>query len=218
MQSDSLLDNTELAPAPAGPAAAAPGTEESDNAIVIPEHTDNWDEYFLWIATVVAIKSKDPRCRVGAVITSPDNVVLSTGFNGLARGVYDNEQILGDADEKLKVICHAEQNAILNAARIGVALQGASIFVTKFPCLACCNAIIQAGINRIYTHDSSFWNDDPFDKDHSRKKSILRQAKVKVDAPYHPEYRPHEQIDPGKRKGPARAKTTADPAKSRSRP
>jgi dCMP deaminase len=138
------------------------------------------------------------------VIASRNNVVLSTGFNGLARGVHDDEHILGNADEKLKVICHAEQNAIMNAARIGVALEGASIFVTKFPCLTCCNAIIQAGITRIYTHDERFWNDDPFDKDHSRKKSILRQARVKVDAPYHPEYAPHEQINPQKKKGPMR--------------
>jgi dCMP deaminase len=114
---------------------------------VFPEHVDSWDEYFLWIAEAVAIKSKDPRCSVGAVIVSSDNIVLSTGFNGLARRIYDDEKLLADAEEKLKVICHAEANAIYNAARMGVALEGASIFVTKFPCLACCNAIIQAGIS-----------------------------------------------------------------------
>jgi dCMP deaminase len=127
----------------------APRPEEQTSGITIPEHVDTRDEYFLCIARAASIKSKDPRCPVGAVIASPDNVVLSTGFNGLARGVYDDEHTLADADEKLKVICHAEQNAILNAARIGVALEGASIFVTKFPCLTCCNAIIQAGITRI---------------------------------------------------------------------
>ena len=182
----------------------APKPEAQTSGITIPEHVDTWDEYFLWMAAAASIKSKDPRCRVGAVIASRNNVVLSTGFNGLARGVHDDEHILGNADEKLKVICHAEQNAIMNAARIGVALEGASIFVTKFPCLTCCNAIIQAGITRIYTHDERFWNDDPFDKDHSRKTSILRQARVKVDAPYHPEYAPHEQINPQKKKGPMR--------------
>jgi dCMP deaminase len=159
-----------------------------------PEHVEDWDEYFLWMAEAVAIKSKDPRCRVGAVIVSEENIVLSTGFNGLARRIYDDERLLADAEEKLKVICHAEVNAILNAARIGVALASASIFVNKFPCLACCNAIIQAGITRIYTHDSRFWDDDPLDSDHSRKITFLKQAGISVDAPFHRQFVPSEPI------------------------
>src|SRR5947209_9505633 len=173
----------------AGPIAENPRMD-------MPAHTDDWDEYFICIATAVSIKSKDPRCRVGAVIISEaDHLILSTGFNGLPRGVYDSEALLADADEKLKIICHAELNAITNAARTGVALDGATIYVTKFPCLACCNSIVQAGIKRIYTHDEKYWNDDPFDKDHTRKKDILHQAKVKVEAPYHPDYCPKERID-----------------------
>lgn len=173
-------------------------TEEAGSEpqrITIPAHVERWDEYFLQIATAVSIKSKDPKCPVGAVIVSEDNIILSTGFNGLARGVHDDEQILADADEKIKVICHAEVNAIMNAARIGGRpLHRATIYVTKFPCLTCCNAIIQAGIQRIYTHDDSFWNDDPADKDHSRKKRVLHEGGITVDAPYHSEFRPTEQI------------------------
>jgi dCMP deaminase len=171
---------------------------ESDRALPngsnFPEYVEHWDEYFLWMAQAASIKSKDPRCRVGAVIVSQDNIVLSTGFNGLARRVHDDEQLLANAEEKLRVICHAEVNAIHNAARIGVALQGASIFVTKFPCLACCNAIVQAGITSIYTHDHRFWDDDPLDSDHSRKISMLKQACINVHAPFHPQYAPHEPI------------------------
>jgi dCMP deaminase len=166
----------------------------------IPAHVDSWDEYFLNIAKVVSIKSKDPKCPVGAVIVSADNVLLTTGFNGLPRGVHDDEETLLDADEKLRVICHAEYNAVMNAARIGVALQGATIYVTKFPCLACCNAIIQAGIKRIYTHDESFWNDDSVDEDHSRKKRVLHEGRIKVDAPFHPAFKPTEQIMVPKRR------------------
>ncbi|MFZ3277627.1 MAG: dCMP deaminase family protein [Candidatus Sulfotelmatobacter sp.] len=177
--------------------------------IYMPEHVESWDQYFLYIAMAVSIKSKDFKCPVGAVIASPGNVVLSTGFNGLARGVYDDKRILKSKNEKFKVICHAEQNAILNAARVGIAIEDATIFVTKFPCLACCNHIIQAGIKRIYTHDTWYWNDDPFDKNHSRKRNILHQAQIKVDAPFHPEYFPQEQIDPKKRKAPGRATVAA---------
>jgi dCMP deaminase len=162
---------------------------EDECATAKPARPD-WDEYFLNIAKAVSTKSKDPKCAVGAVIASSDNVVLSTGFNGFARGVEDDENVLANADEKIKLICHAEQNAIVNAARIGVSLQGASMFVTKFPCLACCNAIIQAGITLIRTDDNKYWDDDPLDGDHSRKKSILRQTYLKVDAPNHPDYTP----------------------------
>lgn len=190
--------------------ALKPGPQTSE--ISIPEYVNNWDEYFLYMAMAASIKSKDPRCRVGAVIASPSNVVLSTGFNGLARGVHDDKYLLDDPDEKLKVICHAEQNAILNAARVGIAVEGASIFVTKFPCLACCNAIIQAGITRIHTHDKWYWNDDPFDADHTRKKDILRQARVEVDAPFHPDYSPREPIDPKKKKAPMRETNVAPTA------
>jgi dCMP deaminase len=174
--------------------------EPEESRLDIPAHVDSWDEYFLNIAKVASIKSKDPKCPVGAVIVSQDNVVLTTGFNGLPRGVHDDEQTLLNADEKLRVICHAEHNAIMNAARIGVALQGASIFVTKFPCLSCCNSIVQAGIKRIYTHDKEFWNDDPFDADHSRKKRVLHEARIEVDAPYHPAFLPSEQITVPKRR------------------
>lgn len=202
-----LLNTDESAAPKAGGAKATEAAAKPPipNRIDIPQHVESWDEYFMWMATVASIKSKDPKCCVGAVIVSADHVLLSTGFNGLPRGVYDDSHILENADEKLKIICHAEQNAILNAARMGVGLKGSSIFVTKFPCLPCCSHIIQAGINRIYTHDDRYWDDDPFDKDHSRKKSMLRQAGIKVDAPYHPDYAPKEQINPKVKKGPMRA-------------
>ena len=161
----------------------------------VPTRVDKWDDYFMYVAQVVSIKSKDPRCAVGAVIVSQDNIVLSTGFNGLARGVHDYEEILHDADEKIKIICHAENNAILNAARVGGhPLQGSTIYVTKFPCLSCCNAIIQAGIKRICTHDSEYWKDDPLDQDHSRKRLVLRESHLEVYAPLHPDFKPGEAI------------------------
>ena len=177
-----------------GTATPAEPPKETEPVIALPKHVKDWDKYFLGIAKVVATKSKDPKCAVGAVIVSRDNVVLSTGFNGLPRGVEDSLEILEDVPEKIKVICHAEQNAVVNAARIGVTLQGASIFVTKFPCLACCNVIIQAGILRIYTEDHKFWDDDPLDSDHSRKISLIRQTHIVVDAPNHPEYSSKQEV------------------------
>jgi len=174
----------------------------------------DWDAYFLAIAETVKRKSKDPRPngKVGAVIASGERVVLATGFNGLARGVPDDEDVLGNPEEKLHWVCHAESNAILNAARVGTALQGSTIYVTKFPCLACLNSIIQAGIRAVRTDDHKFWDDDPFDQEesgyklHDRKRLLISKASLRIVAPNHPEYRhslrpvPRE-VDLGKQTG-----------------
>jgi len=147
-------------------------------------YMDEWQAYFLGIAKAVAKKSKDPRCSVGAVVVSRDHLVLSTGFNGLARGIYDTSRVLHDVDEKLRWICHAEANAILNGGRKGVSLENGQIIVTKFPCLFCCNLIVQSGITTICTDDEKFWDDDAFDRPpHTRKKALLREARVTVVAP-----------------------------------
>lgn len=161
----------------------------------LPEYIDDWHDYFLTIAKAAMRKSKDPKCQVGAVIvTEGDAVPIAIGFNGFARGVPDDIDLLNDPKEKLSWVCHAESNAIQNAARVGIALRGATMYTTKFPCLACCNAIIQAGITTIYTDDSKYWDDDPFDQPsdrfqlHDRKRLLLRSASIEILAPRHPEY------------------------------
>jgi len=113
-------------------------------------HIADWDEYFLEIAMTVARKSKDTDCLVGAVIVSPDDLVLATGYNGFPRGVYDDVKLLKDREEKLARTCHAETNALFNAVRAGVSVAGCRIYVNKFPCFNCCKAIVQAGLKKIY--------------------------------------------------------------------
>jgi dCMP deaminase len=155
------------------------------------DYIESWDAYFAEIAKTVARKSKDPRCQVGCVITlPPDNLIVSTGFNGLPREVLDSPALLADTPEKLIWVCHAEANAILNAARSGVRVRDCSIYVTKFPCFNCCQMIVQSGIAAIYTLDSKYWNDDPDDQDadHRRKRSLLAQAGIKITAPNHPDF------------------------------
>ena len=156
------------------------------------DYIESWDSYFAEIAKTVARKSKDPRCRVGCVVTlpPPDNLIVSTGFNGLPREVLDSQTLLADTSEKLIWVCHAEANAILNAARSGVRIKGCSLFVTKFPCFNCCQMIVQSGIAAIYTLDSKYWDEDPDhqDDDHRRKRSLLAQAGIKITAPNHPHF------------------------------
>lgn len=159
------------------------------------EYIESWDGYFLVIAIAVSRKSKDPRAMVGAVIVSPDKEVVSTGFNGLARRAWDLDELLSDAKEKFRWICHAEFNAVMNAARVGVRLKSCTIYVNKFPCFKCCNAIAQSGISRIVTDDKWYWDDDPDDgkrtkNAHSRKRLLLKQTGIEVYAPFHPDYGP----------------------------
>ena len=111
----------------------------------------NWDEYFMGIALLTAMRSKDPSSQVGACIVSPENKILSLGYNGMPIGCDDDAMPWdreGDPlDTKYMYVCHAELNAILNSAHNN--LKGARVYVTLFPCNECAKAIIQSGISEV---------------------------------------------------------------------
>ena len=111
----------------------------------------SWDEYFMGIALLTAMRSKDPSSQVGACIVSPENKILSLGYNGMPTGCNDDDmpwEREGDfLNTKYPFVCHAELNAILN--RSAGSLQGCSLYVTLFPCNECAKAIIQAGIKTV---------------------------------------------------------------------
>lgn len=110
-----------------------------------------WDEYFMGIAILSAMRSKDPNTSVGACIVSEDNKILSLGYNGMPIGCSDDEypwEREGTAlDTKYLYVCHAELNAILNYT--GSGLKGAKIYTTLFPCNECTKALIQSGIREV---------------------------------------------------------------------
>ena len=109
----------------------------------------NWDEYFMGIAMLAARRSKDPSTQVGACIVSKDNIIISTGYNGMPKGCSDDEypwDRVGD-ETKYPYVVHAELNAVLNAN--GRDLRGSRIYVALFPCNECAKAIIQSGIREI---------------------------------------------------------------------
>lgn len=109
----------------------------------------NWDTRFLELARHIAGWSKDPSTKVGCVVVGPDREIRSTGFNGFPRGIEDNPDRLDNRDLKYPLVCHAEENAIMHAARIGVALKGCIAYVTWPPCTRCARSLIQAGIREI---------------------------------------------------------------------
>ena len=110
----------------------------------------SWDEYFMGVAMLAARRSKDPSTQVGACIVSQDNIIVSTGYNGMPKGCSDDEFPWGreGAETKYPFVVHAELNAILNAN--GRDLRGCKIYVALFPCNECAKAIIQSGIREIY--------------------------------------------------------------------
>lgn len=109
----------------------------------------NWDARFLELARHISGWSKDPSTKVGCVVVGPDREIRSTGFNGFPRGIEDNVARLANRETKYPLVCHAEENAIMHAARIGVALKGCVAYVTWPPCTRCARSLIQAGIREI---------------------------------------------------------------------
>ena len=113
----------------------------------------SWDEYFMGIAMLAAKRSKDPSTQVGACIVSPDNIIISTGYNGMPKGCSDDEfpwerSGTDENETKYPFVVHAELNAILNAN--GRDLRGSRLYVALFPCNECAKAIIQSGVKEVY--------------------------------------------------------------------
>ncbi|MGI6713981.1 MAG: deoxycytidylate deaminase [Bacilli bacterium] len=118
----------------------------------------SWDEYFMGIAVLSSMRSKDPETQVGAVVVDAENKIVSVGYNGMPIGVDDDRLswTRGEGlESKYLYVCHAEFNAILNA-RNGTALKGCKIYVSLFPCNECAKAIIQAGIKEIVYADDKY--------------------------------------------------------------
>ena len=122
----------------------------------------SWDEYFMGVAMLSGMRSKDPHSQVGACIVSEDNKILSMGYNGFPKGCSDDEFPWGregdPLDTKYLYVTHSELNAILNYR--GGSLEGAKLYVSLFPCNECAKAIIQCGIREV-VYDSDKYASTP---------------------------------------------------------
>ena len=122
-----------------------------------------WDEYFMGVAQLAAKRSKDPSTQVGACIVSPDNKILSIGYNGFPTGCSDDEFPWEKTDttpdhNKYLYSTHSELNAILNYR--GGSLEGTKLYVTLFPCNECAKAIIQSGIKTLIFDSDKYAGSD----------------------------------------------------------
>lgn len=142
----------------------------------------SWDEYFMEIAEVVKTRSTCLRRQVGAVIVK-DNRIITTGYNGSPSGLdhcldigHCERQRLGIPSGQRHELCralHAEQNAIIQAAKLGISTDGGTIYITLQPCVICAKMIINSGIVRII-HKGEY--PDPLSK------MILEEAKIDITA------------------------------------
>ncbi len=141
-------------------------------ALVAGSHRPSWDEYFLATAILVSSRSSCERLHVGCIIVSTGkhpNRLVAAGYNGFLPGAPHDSQVR-DGHEQATV--HAEQNAVADAAKRGVSLQGTICYVTHFPCINCAKILAAAGITEIrYRHD---YKNDPLVFE------ILKQAGVQV--------------------------------------
>ncbi len=137
-----------------------------------------WDEYFMSVAMLSAMRSKDPNTQVGACIVNQDLKIVGTGYNGFPKGCSDDDLPWGREGAYLQTkypfVCHAELNAILNS--ISKDLRGCKLYVVMFPCNECAKAIIQSGITEVIFRDNKYPDSD------SVKAStlMLTQAGVKI--------------------------------------
>ena len=138
----------------------------------------SWDEYFMGIAKLSGLRSKDPNTQVGACIVSQDNKILSMGYNGFPKNCSDDEfpwSREGDPlENKYFYVTHSELNAILNYR--GGSLEGAKLYVSLFPCNECAKAIIQSGIKTVI-YDSDKYETLPST---IASKKMLRAAGVEM--------------------------------------
>jgi dCMP deaminase len=140
-----------------------------------------WERRFLRLAEHIADWSKDPSTRVGCVVVGPDREIRSTGFNGFPRGIADTAERLSNRDLKYPLICHAEENAIMHAARIGISLRGCSAYVTWPPCTRCARSLVQAGISRVL-YPAGLAIPERWREDFELSNELLSEARVEVQA------------------------------------
>ena len=148
----------------------------------------SWDELYFTMCYLVGMRSKDAHTHVGAVIVDTDNVLVSTGYNSLSRGIetdIDGLRLSRAGGEKYFWMEHAERNAIYNAARRGTVLKGCSIFVPWTPCADCARAIIQCGLSVVKVHKNGqeFYNkhtDGQWIDSHKRTTDMFKEAGVEI--------------------------------------
>lgn len=142
-----------------------------------------WDDYFMGVAFLSGMRSKDPSTQVGACIVNDENRIVGTGYNGMPNGISDDDlswardkdKYPSQLDRKYPYVCHAEMNAIIN--KNSASTKNCRIYVSLFPCNECAKLIIQSGITEVIYYSDKHANKDETEA----SKIMLVKAKVKFN-------------------------------------
>jgi len=138
----------------------------------------NWDDYFMTMVYLVAMRSKDDSTHIGAVVVDPKNRVVSLGYNSFPRGIRDDVPERQERPEKYFWFEHGERNAIYNARRD---LEGCKMYTNGIPCMDCSRAVVQAGL--VHVTVDKRWHDTNYNqwKEHAERALILfKEAGITV--------------------------------------
>ena len=137
----------------------------------------NWDRRWISLCQLISTWSKDRSRQVGAVIVDDRNNVISLGWNGFPRDVFDDIDSRHERPIKYLFTEHAERNAIYNAAAKGTSLLGCKIYLQWYPCADCARAIIQCGISEVICVKPD-WDDPTYGNDFKVTRDMFLEAKV----------------------------------------
>lgn len=160
------------------------GFRKDNRMVETKKRVLSWDETFMAVAEVVAMRSKDPSTQVGAAIVSSDKRILSLGYNGTPTGFDDADFPWGKTsanplDNKYVYVVHSERNAILNYRGSRRDLEGSTVYVTLFPCNECMKEIVQAGVKRVvYLNVPRDFDSNPI---YVASKRIARECGIACD-------------------------------------
>lgn len=152
--------------------------EINDNKLNENESQHKWDAFFMSIALVTSLKSKDTNTKVGAVLVDNEQHIIGTGYNGFPRGIDDDalpmERTGEWLDTKYPYVVHAELNCIINSI---MSAKGSSMYCTLFPCNECAKALIQAGVRRIVY----LWDKHHDDDAYKASRKLLSMAGIIIE-------------------------------------
>jgi len=141
----------------------------------------SWDDLFMNMAYLVAMKSKDEKTHVGAVIVGPDNEVRSVGYNSFPRGINDDVPERQERPEKYSWFAHSECNSVYNAALAGIPVKGCRMYTNGVPCNICMHAVLNSGITEVIV--DKLWDANNYNqwKKHAERSRIaFSEAGIKL--------------------------------------
>ncbi|UVD81432.1 cytidine/deoxycytidylate deaminase family protein [Mycoplasma iguanae] len=137
----------------------------------------NWDQYFITLSKISALRSKDPNTQVGACIVNQEKRVIALGYNGMPLGNDQdfpwNREAENESDTKYPYVVHAEINAILNTTQ---QIKNAVIYTSLFPCSNCAKIIIQSGIKEVVYQDDFYAETE----DNKISKYLFNKSNIKM--------------------------------------